>query len=129
MIHPLFKLIIAQPDWAAEHLAAYAGLVRVQALHVLRQWRWQLVLLALAVLSAVMAVGLFFMALLLWAALPAGTLGHPWVLWGVPAGWLFLAAVAGVWSQQLKRRQQHTDLALLRSQWQADLALLREMQP
>ena len=121
MIHPVFRLALAQPMLLAGHLGAYAGLVSdellISAAAVQRRLLWQLA----GALSLAVAAVLAGVALLLWASLPPGS---------APAGWLFvvtplLPAVLGLWAGWWA--QAHPDgepLARLRAQLAEDADLL-----
>ncbi len=120
-MHPVFRLIAAQPMLLAGHVGAYAGLVSEELLTsaaaVQRRLLWQLA----GALSLAVAAVLAGVALLLWASLPPGS---------APAGWLFvvtplLPAVLGLWAGWWA--QAHPDgepLARLRAQLAEDADLL-----
>ncbi len=120
-MHPVFRLIAAQPMLLAGHVGAYAGLVSEELLTsaaaVQRRLLWQLA----GALSLAVAAVLAGVALLLWASLPPGS---------APAGWLFvvtplLPAVLGLWAGW--RAQAHSNgepWARLRAQLAEDADLL-----
>lgn len=120
-MHPVFRLIAAQPMLLAGHVGAYAGLVSEELLTsaaaVQRRLLWQLA----GALSLAVAAVLAGVALLLWASLPPGS---------APAGWLFVAtpllpAVLGLWAGW--RAQAHSNgepWARLRAQLAEDADLL-----
>jgi hypothetical protein len=121
MMHPVFRLIAAQPMLLAGHVGAYAGLVSEELLTsaaaVQRRLLWQLA----GALSLSVAAVLAGVALLLWASLPPGS---------APAGWLFvvtplLPAALGLWAGW--RAQAHPNgepWARLRAQLAEDADLL-----
>lgn len=120
-MHPVFRLIAAQPMLLAGHVGAYAGLVSEEllssAVAVQRRLLWQLA----SALSLAVAAALAGVALLLWASLPPSS---------APAGWLFvvtplLPAVLGLWAGW--RAHAHANgepLARLRAQLAEDADLL-----
>lgn len=120
-MHPVFRLIAAQPMLLAGHVGAYAGLVSEELLTsaaaVQRRLLWQLA----GALSLAVAAVLAGVALLLWVSLPPGS---------APAGWLFvvtplLPAVLGLWAGW--RAQAHSNgepWARLRAQLAEDADLL-----
>jgi hypothetical protein len=82
MIHPVFRLAVAQPALLAEHAAAYACLfgeeLALGSAQLKRRLLFQLAALVCAAVAAVLAG----VAVLLWA-LPIAT--------GLPPLWLFVA--------------------------------------
>jgi uncharacterized membrane protein YqjE len=122
MIHPLFRLVAAEPEMVADHLGGYAELLGDE----LRAWgggwtrRLMLQLAALGLLAV--AVALAGVALIVWAATPMAALHAPWVLWVVPlvpllaAGGCVVAARTGAPGEGFAalRRQLAEDGRLLR---------------
>jgi hypothetical protein len=122
MIHPVFRLVAAQPQWLAVHAAAYAGLVSEELALSGAGLRRRLVLQLAGAACLLLAATLAGVALLLWAALPEAGLRQPWLLVLIPA----LPLMAGLWVLQLSRSQStHDPLARLRLQLSEDAALLR----
>jgi len=124
MIHPLFRLLVSQPQLLAEHVEAYSELVAAEIGAVTAQWKRRALLQGLS--AAMGILGLLFagVALMLWAAIPAGTMSHPWALWAVPAIPLVMAA----WAQLAARAPLEVHGARrIREQLAADAAMLRSV--
>lgn len=120
-MHPVFRLIAAQPMLLAGHVGAYAGLVSeellISAAAVQRRLLWQL---AGAMCLAVAAV-LAGVALLLWSVRAPGTAPDAWLFVATP----LLPAVLGLWAGW--RAQAHSNgepWARLRAQLAEDADLL-----
>lgn len=125
VIHPLLNKIAAQPGVFVEHAGAYAWLAAVEARELGRAWQRRALWLALALLFTLVALTLTGMALLLAAALPTAEMPAPFVLIWLPlCAWAAAIGCAG-----LARHAATTGaFAHLRSQWSADLDLLRQWQ-
>lgn len=121
MIHPVFRLLAAQPMLLAGHVGAYAGLASeellISAAAVQRRLLWQLA----SAMSLAVAAVLAGVALLLWVARAPGT---------VPGVWLFVAtpllpAVVGLWAGwQAQAHRSGEPFARLRAQLAEDADLL-----
>lgn len=121
MIHPLFKLLVAEPGLLAEHAGAYLALASAEAQDLAQHWQRRMLALVLAGVAGALALGLSGVAALLAAALPGADMPLPWLLWALP---LALWAVAGAclwWARALRPTPAW---ALLRAQWHTDQALL-----
>jgi hypothetical protein len=122
MIHPVFRLVAAQPQWLAEHAAAYAGLVSEELALSSAGLRRQLALQLAGAACLLVAATLAGVAVLLWSSMPSDGLRHPWLFVLIPA----LPLAAGLWAIQLSRAQvAHEPFARLRLQLSQDAALLR----
>jgi hypothetical protein len=122
VIHPVFRLVAAQPQWLAVHAAAYAGLVSEELALSGAGLRRRLVLQLTGAACLLVAATLAGVALLLWAGLPDAGLRHPWLFVLTPV----LPLVAGLWALQLSQAQTaHDPWARLRLQLSQDAALLR----
>jgi cytochrome bd-type quinol oxidase subunit 2 len=123
MLPPWLKLVTGQPQLLAEHAEAYGELLQAEAAELSTAWRRQAVLVVLAVASAVVAVVLAGVALMLWATL-APAQGHaPWLLWTVP---MLPLATAGLCTVLARQRAPAVPFGVLRQQLRADWGLLRE---
>ncbi|MEK8026701.1 phage holin family protein [Pseudaquabacterium rugosum] len=125
MIHPLFRLLASEPGKLVEHAGAYAELARAETAGNVRGVGRRLACLAAAVLLGGTAVGLAGMAVLLAATIPLQQMPLPAALWLVPAV-PALAAVLCAWVA--RRPMPGRWLPTVRAQWQADLALLRQLE-
>ncbi len=120
MLHPIYLALLRRPDLAADHLLAYADLIRLQAQilrHAVvgRSLAWLLTLVC-AVLSVFFAGTGLMLSLLL-------DRYHP-VLVLLP-GALALSALAGL--LLARRRLPAQAYAQLREQMEQDLAALRSL--
>lgn len=123
MIHPLFRLLVSEPQMLADHVEAYSELVAEEVGAVTTQWKKRAVLHAVSVASISLAAILVGVALLLWAAIPIDAMNAPWGLIAVPgvfivlAVWAHFAARAPVAERGFKaiREQLAADAAMLRS--------------
>src|SRR5512133_1395475 len=83
-MHPLLELLLARPQLLADHAQAYGALFNEemgQARATLQRWAmWRTITLC-CLLSAGILAG---MAIMLWAALPGGSMQAPWVLLVTP---------------------------------------------
>ena len=127
MAHPLFRLLTTRPQLLAEHVAAYTDLLAEELTSTAgllkRRMALQLVALAAAAVGTVLAG----MAVLLWAALPAGSIRAPWLLILTP----LLPWAIALWASAMSgavatgdllvtfRRQLADDAAMLRSAGEA----------
>ena len=124
MIHPVFRLVAAQPQLLAEHAAAYASLLsETLAVSSARWQRRAAFLLAGAVCWAVAAV-LAGVAGMLWATLPEATPRQLWLLVCTP---LVPAALGTLSLWRGHNRHPGNVLDTLRPQLAEDVALLRRL--
>lgn len=124
-MHPLLHLIASRPQWLAEHGQAYAELAAEEADSLVGNWRRGAMLAAVTLVSAAAAAVLAGVALMLWAVVPEAQIQAPWALWLVPMPALALAGCCQ-WAQW--RTEPAPAFAVTRRQFQADLALLRDME-
>ena len=123
MIHPLFRLLVSEPQMLADHVEAYSELVAEEVGAVTSQCKKRAALHALSLVGIVVAAVLVGVSLLLWAAIPLDTMNAPWALIAVPALfivlalWAHFAAKAPVAERGFKtiREQMAADGAMLRS--------------
>jgi hypothetical protein len=123
MIHPLFRLIVSEPQLIADHVEAYAQLFTEEAgavaARIKRRMLMQVVSLAGLVLGAFFAL----VALMLWAAVPE--LRAPWVLVAVPGVLLAAGVVCHVMAR--KPEEDSHGMKAIREQLAADAAMLRSV--
>lgn len=124
MIHPLFRLLVSEPQLLADHVEAYSELVAEEMSAVTTQWKKRAALHAISLVAMLVALLLIGVALLLWAAIPLDSMNAPWALIVVPAAFLAL----GVWAHFSagKKMPQH-GVSAIREQLQADAAMLRSV--
>lgn len=124
MIHPLFRLLVSEPQLLAEHVEAYSELVAAEIGAVTTQLKRRAILHGLSV--GLLVIGVFFtgIAVMLWAAVPADTMNHPIVLWATPA----IPLVMAVWAHFAARAPvaEHGTQSI-REQLAADAAMLRSV--
>ena len=114
MLHPIFSTVLGHPELIANHLAGYAALNKEEASQASRGTVTRLVSGALALLSALLALSLSGMAVML------GVLhgSFNWVLVIVPGVAILMAVVCGL----IARRPTQTHaFADLRTQFKADV--------
>ncbi|MFH0130370.1 hypothetical protein ACGLHS_09165 [Variovorax sp. VaC1] len=118
MLHPIFSTVLGHPELVAEHVANYAALVKQETAQAGRGLAARLVAGVLAAASAMLALGLIGVAVLL------GVLhgSFHWVLVIVP-GVAVLIAAACTW--YATRPNPGHDFEDLRAQLDADLQALR----
>jgi len=84
MIHPLFRLVAAQPQMVADHLGGYCELLGDELRGFGTHWTRRLLLQVTAVGLTAVAVSLVGVAVLLWAVTAPGTIHATWALTAVP---------------------------------------------
>jgi hypothetical protein len=111
MIHPLFRLIVSDPQLLADHVEAYSELIAEEVGAVTTHWKKRAALHAVSLACTVVTVVLAGVAVMLWAVVPAP--GIPFVL----AVWAHFAAKAPETEHGFKaiREQLAADAAMLRS--------------
>ena len=121
MIHPLLALLATRPQLLTDHAEAYAELATAELTLLTTNWRQQALWTAGLMCSAVVAVALAGVSLMLWAVSPEANIRAPWALWLAPLLPLLLALICGVAARpsnerafNLLRQQAHTDLQMLR---------------
>ena len=123
MLRPLFHLATRQPQLLTDHVEAYADLVSSELRLASSLWKRRLVLQLAGATAVAVAVLLAGVATLLWAVLPTTSMPTPWLLWLVP----LVPAVVGLCCAGLAgSNPSGPTFALLRRQWAADRAMLRE---
>lgn len=123
MFRPLFRLATSEPQLLADHVEAYAELAASELRAAGALWQRRLALRLLGAAGFMVALLLAGVALMLWALFPAGGIDQPWALAVVP----LVPAVLGLWaSAKAPAAPAAEAFAVLRRQWAADAALLRE---
>eukprot|EP01035_Chromulina_nebulosa_P058738 gene58738-80443_t len=114
MLHPIFSTVLGHPELVAEHLANYAALVRQETAQAGRGLVARIVAGVLAAASAMLALGLIGVAVLL------GVLhgSFHWVLVAVPGVAVVIAAFCAWYATRPSPSHGFDDL---RSQLEADL--------
>ncbi|HJV60176.1 MAG TPA: hypothetical protein VJ743_04475 [Albitalea sp.] len=124
MIHPLFRLLVSEPQLLADHVEAYSELVAEEVGAVATQWKKRAALHALSLVGIVVAAVMIGVALLLWAAIPVDSMNAPWALIVVPAVFLGLA----LWAHFAARAPMaEHGFKTIREQLSADAAMLRSV--
>ena len=119
MLHPIFSTVLGHPELVAEHLANYADLVRQETAQAGRGLVARIVAGVLAAASAMLALGLIGVAVLL------GVLhgSFHWVLVAVPGVAVVIAAFCAWYATRPSPSHGFDDL---RSQLEADLQALHD---
>ncbi len=124
MIHPLFKLMAANPTVLTDHVEAYASLAAQELSAVATQWQLRAMKTGVALCCAAVAAVLAGVAVMLWAATPAADLHAPWALWVAPG----LPGLVAVWCWfSAQASGGEAAFAVLRRQVREDMALMREV--
>lgn len=118
MIHPLFSTVLGHPELVADHLANYGALVRQEAQEASRGVVARAVAGVLAAVSAMLALALTGVAVML------GVLhgSFHWVLVAVPGCAILIALISGYVAA---RPSPFHGFADLREQIDADVQALR----
>lgn len=119
----LLNLVVNRPQLLTEHADAYASLVASELGRWSALWQRRALLRLLAAGSALVAVMLAGVALMLWSALPAVPAQAAWALFGVPA---LPLAVAVACLLATPPPAERSAFDVIRQQIDADLALLRQ---
>ncbi len=123
MFRALFRIATSQPQLLADHVEAYSELVASEVGSAAEHWKRRAVLLLIGYGSLAAAVFLGAIALMLWAAIPTASMNQPWVLLAVPV----VPAAVGLWATMRAELMVSGEaFGMLRRQWAADVAMLRE---
>jgi SNF family Na+-dependent transporter len=117
MLHPIYSTVLGHPELVADHLANYLALVREEAGEAGRRLVSRIVAGVLAVISAMMALGLIGIAVMM------GVLhgSFHWVLVVVPAVAVVVAAIGGYVASRPASFEGFEDI---RAQLEADVRAL-----
>ena len=125
MIHPLFRLVAAEPQMVAEHLGGYCELFGDELRTFGSGWSRRLLLQIAALALASVAVVLGGVALMFWATTAPGDLHAAWALVATPLAPLLAALACWLGSRS---DSPSGNFAALRQQFAEDARLLREAQ-
>ncbi len=121
MAHPLVRLVASRPHMLTEHVSAYADLLAAEITATTAQVKRQLVFQVLGLCGISVTTALIGVAVMLWAALPSGSVHAPWVLALVP----MVPAALGIWALNVAKAVTPSDpFAAMRRQLSADAAML-----
>jgi hypothetical protein len=124
MIHPLFRLIVSDPQLLADHVEAYSELVAEEVGAVTAQWKKRTALDLASLACVFVAVVLAGVAVMLWAVVPVDNMNQPWALLAAPC----IPLVLGVWSYfAAKAPVAEHGFKAIREQLAADAAMLRSV--
>jgi len=123
MIHPLFRLLVSEPQMLADHVEAYAELVTEELGAAATRMKRRVVMQVASLAGIVLGVFFGLIALMLWAAVPE--LRAPWVLIAVPG----VLLVGGIAARLLasKPEEESSGMQAIREQFAADAAMLRSV--
>lgn len=124
MIHPLFRLIVSDPQLIADHVEAYSELVAEEVGAVATQWKKRAALQAMSLACIFVTIVFAGIAVMLWAVVPVQQMNVPWALLAAPC----IPLVLAVWSHFAARAPvaEH-GLSAIREQLAADAAMLRSV--
>ncbi|MFL6665104.1 MAG: hypothetical protein ACJ8G7_23275 [Rhizobacter sp.] len=125
MIHPLFRLLVSEPQMLADHVEAYAELVAEEAGAVANRIKRRLLMQAISVFAVIFAVFLAAIALMLWAVVPTESMRAPWMLIVVPGVPAILAI--GCYFGAKKPAEDSRGMKAIREQMAADAEMLRSV--
>ena len=117
MLHPLYATVLGHPELVADHLANYVALVKEEVGDAGRGLVERIIAGVLAVISALMALGLIGIAVMLGVLHGA----FNWVLVIVPAVAVVIAAIAAYVASRPAKNHGFEDL---RAQLDADVRAL-----
>lgn len=124
MIHPVFRLVAAEPQMVADHLGNYAELLGDELRAFGSGWTRRVLLQLAALGLAVVAVALAGVSAIAWASTAIGALHAPWVLVAVPLLPLLAAAIC---LSVARSGAPAEGFAALRRQLAEDSRMLREV--
>jgi hypothetical protein len=117
MLHPIYSTVLGHPELIADHIANYGALLQQEMREASRSLIARMVAGVLAAVSAVLALGLIGVAVMLGTV----TGSFHWVLVVVPGIAVLIAIVAALIA--LREREPHA-FAALRAELEADLHAL-----
>ena len=124
MIHPLFRLIVSDPQLLADHVEAYSELVAEEVGAVTTQWKKRAALHVLSLACLFVGIVMAGVAVMLWAVIPIDNMNSPWALLAAPC----VPLVLGVWSHfSAKAPVAEHGFKAIREQLAADAAMLRSV--
>ena len=117
MLHPIYSTVLGHPELIADHIANYGALVRLEAAEASKVIVGRVVAGVLAAVSAMLALGLIGVAVMLGALQGS----FHWVLVVVPGVAIVIAIVAGYLASRPRKFHGFSDL---RAQVDADIRAL-----
>lgn len=117
MLHPIYSTVLGHPELIADHIANYGALVRLEATEASKVIVGRIIAGVLAAVSAMLALGLIGVAVMLGALQGS----FHWVLVAVPGAAIVIAITAGYLASRPSKFQGFTDL---RAQVDADIRAL-----
>ena len=117
MLHPIYSTVLGHPELIADHIANYGALVRLEAAEASKVIVGRIVAGVLAAVSAMLALGLIGVAVMLGALQGS----FHWVLVVVPGVAIVIAIVAGYLASRPRKFHGFSDL---RAQVDADIRAL-----
>ena len=124
MIHPLFRLVAAQPQMVADHLGGYCELFGDELRGFGAHWTRRLLLQLAAVGLLAVAISLAGVAVLLWAVTAPDGIHAAWALAAVPLAPLLAALACAMASRGAAPAASFT---AMREQIAEDARMLREV--
>jgi hypothetical protein len=122
MIHPLFRLIVSDPQLLADHVEAYSELVAEEVGAVTTQIKKRAMLHAVSLACVFVGVVLAGVAVMLWAVIPADNMNSPLALFIAPC----VPIALGIWAHfAAKAPVAEHGFKTIREQLAADAAMLR----
>lgn len=123
MIRVLVQLLAAHPAWLLAHAQGYADLALEQLMLSSATWQRRVLLQLIALGCMLLSAGLAGVGTMLWGIAPQAVGERLWVFLLTPG----LPLVIGLALWQVARvLPRPAGVALLKHQWQSDMALLRE---
>jgi hypothetical protein len=122
MIHPLFRLIAAEPQMVADHLGGYCELFGDELRSLTNRWTRRLVLQISAALLLTLGLGLAGVSVLLWAVSAPQVVHASWALVVVPLVPLACGLLCGLSARDDAAAE---GFATMRRQIDADVQMLR----
>lgn len=125
MIHPLFRLLVSEPQLIADHVEAYSELVAEEVGAVTVQWKRRAMLHAVSLACLFVTVVLAGVAVMLWAVVPLERMNSPWALLIAPC----IPLVLGLWARSSAKAPVGGEhgFSAIREQLSADAAMLRSV--
>lgn len=125
MIHPLFRLLVSDPQLIAEHVEAYSELMAEEVGAVTVQWKRRAMLVTMSLVCMFVTVVLAGVAMLLWAVVPLERMNSPWGLLLGPC----VPLVLGLWAWLSAKApvDEGRGFRVIKEQLAADAAMLRSV--
>ncbi len=124
-MHPLLRIVGADPQLLVDHAEAYAALIAADIGSTASAWKVRALWHAAAAVSLVVSINMLGVAIMLWAVTPGSTQRAALVLAAVTLAPLCAAVLCAIAARRT-RSTPHFDN--LQQQLSADLLMLREAQ-